>query len=83
MMPRLPVKTKVFLILAGNSWKTEIKLLPLCAISHENESYSEISCELLFPEIFFDSNSPQTPSNLISLTFLVTLGPFALFKPTI
>ena len=30
-------------------------------------------------KLFFDSKSPQTPSNLISLTFLVTLRPFTLF----
>ena len=28
----------------------------------------------------FDSNSPETPSNLISLTILVTLRPFTLFN---
>ena len=32
---------------------------------------------------FFDSNSPQTSSNLISLAFFVTLRPFTLFKPKI
>ena len=30
---------------------------------------------------FFDSNSPQTPSNVISLTILLTLSPFTLFEP--
>ena len=30
---------------------------------------------------FFASNSPQTPSNLIYLTILVTLRPFTHFKP--
>ena len=29
----------------------------------------------------FDSNSPQTPSNLISLAILVTLTPFTLLHP--
>ena len=29
--------------------------------------------------LFFDSNSPQTSSNLIALIFLVTLTPFPLF----
>ena len=29
----------------------------------------------------FDSNSPQTPTNLIFLTILVTLRPFTLFQP--
>ena len=32
---------------------------------------------------FFDSNSPQAPSNLISFTFLLILRPFTLFKPKI
>ena len=32
---------------------------------------------------FFDSNSPQTPSNLISLTVLVSLRPLILFQPKI
>ena len=36
--PSLPAKMKVLLILAENSWKTEIKLFLLCAISHENYS---------------------------------------------
>ena len=31
-------------------------------------------------ETFFDSNSPQTPSNLTALTFLVILRPFTLFS---
>ena len=31
---------------------------------------------------FFDSNSPQAPSNLTPLTILVTLIPFTLFSPT-
>ena len=34
-------------------------------------------------KLFFDSNSPQTSSNLISLAFFVTLRPFTLFKPKI
>ena len=34
-------------------------------------------------ETFFDSKSPQTPSNFISLTFLVTVTSFTLFKPKI
>ena len=29
---------------------------------------------------FFDSNTPQTLSNLISLTVMVTLRPFTLFQ---
>ena len=37
-------------------------------------------CELLSLETFFDSNSHQTPSNFICLTFLVTLRSFTLFK---
>ena len=32
---------------------------------------------------FSESNSPQTPSKLISLTILVILKPFTLFKPKI
>ena len=47
------VNMKVLLILAENIWKTEIKLFALCAISHENESYSQIFCELLSLETFF------------------------------
>ena len=34
-------------------------------------------------KLFFDSYSPQTPSNLISLTILVTVSPFTLFYPKI
>ena len=34
-------------------------------------------------KLFFDSNAPQTLSNLISLTFLVPLRPFTLFLPKI
>ena len=36
LVPFLPAKMKNFLMLAENSWKTEIKLFPLCAISQEN-----------------------------------------------
>ena len=36
LVPNLPAKTKDLLVLAENSWKTEIKLFLLCAISHEN-----------------------------------------------
>ena len=32
---------------------------------------------------FFASNLPQTPSNLICLTFFVTLRPLTKFQPTI
>ena len=32
---------------------------------------------------FFDSKLPLTPSNLISLTFLVSLRSFTLFRPKI
>ena len=74
---------KVLLVLAESSWKTEIKIFLLCAISHENKSLSQIFCELLSLETFFDSNSPHTPSNFISLTFLVTVRSFTLFKPKI
>ena len=35
-LPSPRAKTEVLLILAENSWKTEIKLFPLCATSHEN-----------------------------------------------
>ena len=35
-VPSLPAKMKILLILAKNSWKTEIKLFPKCFISHEN-----------------------------------------------
>ena len=34
-------------------------------------------------KLFFDSNSPQTPSNLISVTFLVTLRPFTWFSSNV
>ena len=35
-MPSPPAKMKVLLILEESSSKTEIKLFPLCTISHEN-----------------------------------------------
>ena len=72
----LSVNVKFLLILVKNPAKTEIKLLPLCAISLENSSYSQVFCELLFLKNFFHSNSFQTPSNLISLKILVILSPF-------
>ena len=46
-MAILPAKMNVLLILAENSWKADIKTFPLCAISYENKSYSQIFCELL------------------------------------
>ena len=37
LVPSRPAKTEVLLILAENSWKTEIKLSPLCTTcAHEN-----------------------------------------------
>ena len=75
----LSVKVKFLLILAKNSAKTEIKPLPLCAISLENSSYFQIFCGLLSLKNFFDPNSFQTPSNLIFLKILVTLSPFTQF----
>ena len=36
LVPSLPAEMKLLLILAENSWKTEIKLFPLCPISHGN-----------------------------------------------
>ena len=38
LVPSLLAKMKVLLILAQNSWKTEVKLFPLCAIAHGNYS---------------------------------------------
>ena len=32
---------------------------------------------------FFDSNLPQTPSNLISLIVLITISHFVLFQPKV
>ena len=43
-MPILPVKMKILLVLAENSWKTKIKFFPLCAIFHMK---TQIFCELL------------------------------------
>ena len=34
------------LILEENPWKTEIKLFPLCSISHENQSSYQIFSDL-------------------------------------
>ena len=70
---------KFLLILAKNSAKTEIKPLPLCAISLETSSYSQIFCELLSLKDFFDSNSFQTPSIVIVFRHVVPLRPFTLF----
>ena len=35
-MPSLPAKMNILLILAENSWNTDIKLFPLFAILHES-----------------------------------------------
>ena len=51
--PSLPAKMKFFSILAENPWKIKIKLISLCAISHENQSQFQIFCELLSMETFF------------------------------
>ena len=52
-MPSLPTKWKGLLILAENSSKKETKLFPLCALSHENENYSQVFYKLLSLESFF------------------------------
>ena len=46
LVPSLPAEMKVLLILPENFWKTETKPFPLCVISHEYHSYSQIFCEL-------------------------------------
>ena len=62
----------ILLILEENSWKIEIKLFPLCAISHQNYSY-------FLQKYVFGSKSPQIPLKLISLKFLVILRSFRKF----
>ena len=70
---------KILLILAKNSSKTEIKLLPQCAISHiTTVSHIYFANDCLWKHLFA-SNSPQIPSNLISLTILITLSPLTQF----
>ena len=60
-----------------------MKLFQLCAISHETRVGLNYFVSHCFCKHSFDSNSPQIPSNLISLTFLVTLRPFTLFQPKV
>ena len=43
---------KLLSVVAENSWKTEFKIFPLCAISHENWSWFRIYCELLWVGCF-------------------------------
>ena len=74
-----PRQNKSFVNISRKLLKKEIKLFRLCPISDQNQSQSQIFCALLSLETFFDSNLLQTPSNLISLTVLVTLQSFTLF----
>ena len=81
-MSSLPETIKFLLILAESSWKAEIKLLLLSAISHENWSLSQTIFELFSLEtFFFNSHSFQTPPIVIVFRHLVTLRPFTLFWP--
>ena len=79
-MPSVPATMKVLLILSENSSKIDIKLFPLCAISHETRAIVKYFVSYCLCKSFFDCNSPQTTSNLITLTFLVTLRPFNCFN---
>ena len=65
LVPSLPAKIKVFLILSKNSWKTERISL----------KYFVNDC---LQKPFFDTNSPQTASKLTFLRILVNLTSFTL-----
>ena len=76
-MPSFPAKIKILLILAKTSLKTETTPFPLFHMKIKFSLKYFVNDYLW--KYFFASNSPQIPSNLICLTFLVTLNPFTQF----
>ena len=44
LMPSPPSKKKILLVQAKDSFKIEILLFPQCAISHENQNFSQMFC---------------------------------------
>ena len=69
----------VLLILARNSSKIEIKLFTRCALFHMKTRVTvKYFGSYRLQNLYFDSKLPKIPSNLIGLTFLVTLRLFTL-----
>ena len=61
-----------------------MKLFPWIVFSYGNWSQSQIFCELSTLETFFlILTRPRAPSDLISLTILITVRLCALFSPKI
>ena len=83
-MYSLPAKIKILLILAKDLDKIEINLFWSIALFHLKNTVSLIYfvTDCLWKDMF-DSNSPQTLSNLISVKHLIILWPFILFLPKI
>ena len=78
-MPSLPVKMKILLIIAKTleKQKLDFSRSALCRMK-ARVSLRHFVNDYLWKQ-FFASNSSQTPSDLISLTILVTLRPFTQF----
>ena len=68
---------KVLLILEENSWKIEIKLFPLCAISHKNSLVSDTLWVIVggdyITSVYFSSKNirkrsvPKTEPNFVAI----------------
>ena len=78
MLGRFP-KMKILLILAENSWQSEMKVFPSELFDMETRVSLRYFVSYCLCKHSFDSNLLQTSSNLISLTILVTLKLSALF----
>ena len=69
----LPLKNKILSIRAKDSLTIDFQLFLQQAISHAEQSFTQIFRPYFSRETAFPSNSSQDPSNLICLTILATL----------
>ena len=79
-MPGIPSKNKNFVHTCKKTLEKQKLNFSHSALFHMK---TRVSLKYFVNDCFgkppFDSNSPQIPLNLISLTILVTLRPFTLF----
>ena len=78
-MPSPPAKMKVLLILAKTFEKQKLNFTHSALFHMKTRVVLKYFVNDCLCKHLFDFNSPQTPSNLISLTILVTLRPLKLF----
>ena len=82
-MPSFSPKKKILSILAKDFLKIEIELFRSLLFHMKTRGFLKYFLRACFWKQFFASKSPQVPSNLISLTILVTARSLTQFQPKI